>query len=94
MNAPVMVSPVCVCFFSLPLLQLLLQVNAATGADEFLISWLGYGPYWDSWEGIGCLEGPLAATPGRAGRAPSPASSDGELCESSEVQAVSFAVLL
>jgi hypothetical protein len=36
---------------------LLLQVNAASGGDEFLISWRGYGPYWDSWEGRHCLEG-------------------------------------
>jgi hypothetical protein len=43
------------------------QVNAATGDDEFLISWQGYGPYWDSWEGLECLDGPPGCYPWQGG---------------------------
>lgn len=30
-------------------------MQVVKGKDEFLIHWEGFGPYWDSWEGRGCL---------------------------------------
>lgn len=49
-----------------------MQVNADSGVDEFLISWRGYGPYWDSWEASSSLTHPPGSYDWEGGRAAVP----------------------
>lgn len=57
----------------MPAVVLCCAVQVVKGKDEFLIRWEGFGAYWDSWEGSGCLNAPAAAYTWQGGKAAIPA---------------------
>jgi hypothetical protein len=48
-------------------------MQVVKGKGEFLIRWEGFGPYWDSWEGEGCLDAAPHTYTWQGGKAAIPA---------------------